>query len=152
MDVKTVFLNGPLKEEVYVAQPEGFVDPDHPEKVYLLRESYNMDNSKLPRPVTISYKLPDVQRLYYSIHGEKLVKLELSKKTKLCTAMSQQRQRSGYQQKDRKPSQNDKTEHGMEKTVQNQGQSPKMSKSESILMNQQSNRSRKQKNTLGAQS
>ncbi|GJU35197.1 reverse transcriptase domain-containing protein [Tanacetum coccineum] len=29
---------------------------------------------------------------------------------------------SGYQQKDRKPSQNDKTEHGMEKTVQNQGQ------------------------------
>ncbi|GKD49743.1 hypothetical protein Tco_1278719, partial [Tanacetum coccineum] len=30
---------------------------------------------------------------------------------------------SGYQQKDRKPSQNDKTEHGMEKTVQNQGQS-----------------------------
>ncbi|GJW75286.1 putative reverse transcriptase domain-containing protein [Tanacetum coccineum] len=34
--------------------------------------------------------------------------------------------RSGYHQKDRKPSQNDKTEHGMEKTVQNQGQSPKI--------------------------
>ncbi|GKC17679.1 hypothetical protein Tco_1014461, partial [Tanacetum coccineum] len=45
---------------------------------------------------------------------------------------------SGYQQKDRKPSQNDKTEHGMEKTVQNQGQSPKMPKSESIQKNQQS--------------
>ncbi|GJW17194.1 hypothetical protein Tco_0024630 [Tanacetum coccineum] len=42
---------------------------------------------------------------------------------------------SGYQQKDRKPSQNDKTEHGMEKTVQNQGQSPKMPKSESKLKN-----------------
>ncbi|GKD08674.1 hypothetical protein Tco_1188359, partial [Tanacetum coccineum] len=45
---------------------------------------------------------------------------------------------NGYQQKDRKPSQNDKTEHGMEKTVQNQGQSPKMPKSESKQMNQQS--------------
>nr|GEX12161.1 integrase, catalytic region, zinc finger, CCHC-type, peptidase aspartic, catalytic [Tanacetum cinerariifolium] len=32
MDVKTSFLNGPLKEEVYVAQPDGFVDLDHLEK------------------------------------------------------------------------------------------------------------------------
>ncbi|GKD44607.1 retrovirus-related pol polyprotein from transposon TNT 1-94 [Tanacetum coccineum] len=38
MDVKTVFLNGPLKGEIYVAQPDGFVDPDHPEKVYRLRK------------------------------------------------------------------------------------------------------------------
>nr|GFC31884.1 integrase, catalytic region, zinc finger, CCHC-type, peptidase aspartic, catalytic [Tanacetum cinerariifolium] len=29
MDVKTAFLNDPLKEDVYVAQPDGFVDPDH---------------------------------------------------------------------------------------------------------------------------
>ncbi|GJT85288.1 ribonuclease H-like domain-containing protein [Tanacetum coccineum] len=39
MDMKTEFLNGPLKEEVYVAQPGGFVDPNHPEKVYLLRKA-----------------------------------------------------------------------------------------------------------------
>nr|GFA78007.1 retrovirus-related Pol polyprotein from transposon TNT 1-94 [Tanacetum cinerariifolium] len=39
MDVKMAFLNGPLKEEVYVAQPDGFVDPDHPEKVYHLRKA-----------------------------------------------------------------------------------------------------------------
>nr|GEU57820.1 hypothetical protein [Tanacetum cinerariifolium] len=38
MDMKTTFLNGPLKEEVYVAQPDGFVDPDHPEKVYRPRK------------------------------------------------------------------------------------------------------------------
>ncbi|GJT28565.1 retrovirus-related pol polyprotein from transposon TNT 1-94 [Tanacetum coccineum] len=36
---KMAFLNGPLKEEVYVAQPEGFIDPDHQEKVYLLRKA-----------------------------------------------------------------------------------------------------------------
>ncbi|GKC58722.1 gag-pol polyprotein [Tanacetum coccineum] len=39
MDVKTTFLNGPLKEEVYVAQPDGFVDLDHPEKVYHIRKA-----------------------------------------------------------------------------------------------------------------
>nr|GEW88171.1 integrase, catalytic region, zinc finger, CCHC-type, peptidase aspartic, catalytic [Tanacetum cinerariifolium] len=39
MDVKTTFLNGPLKEEVYVAQPDGFVDPNHLEKVYRLRKA-----------------------------------------------------------------------------------------------------------------
>nr|GEZ00335.1 hypothetical protein [Tanacetum cinerariifolium] len=31
-ELHQAFLNGPLKEEVYVAQPDGFVDPDHPEK------------------------------------------------------------------------------------------------------------------------
>ncbi|GJT92008.1 retrovirus-related pol polyprotein from transposon TNT 1-94 [Tanacetum coccineum] len=39
MDLKTTFLNGILKEEVYVAQPDGFVDPAHPEKVYRLRKA-----------------------------------------------------------------------------------------------------------------
>nr|GEU77056.1 retrovirus-related Pol polyprotein from transposon TNT 1-94 [Tanacetum cinerariifolium] len=39
MDEKTTFLNGPLKEEVYVAKPGGFVNPDHPEKVYRLRKA-----------------------------------------------------------------------------------------------------------------
>nr|GEV39518.1 hypothetical protein [Tanacetum cinerariifolium] len=39
MDVKTTFLNGELKEEVYVSHPEGFVDPDHPTHVYRLKKS-----------------------------------------------------------------------------------------------------------------
>ncbi|GJU00905.1 retrovirus-related pol polyprotein from transposon TNT 1-94 [Tanacetum coccineum] len=39
MDVKTSFLNEELKEEVYVCQPEGFVDPDHPTHVYRLKKA-----------------------------------------------------------------------------------------------------------------
>ncbi|GJX00260.1 retrovirus-related pol polyprotein from transposon TNT 1-94 [Tanacetum coccineum] len=39
MDVKMTFLNGPLKEKLYVSQPDGFVDPYHPEKVYRLRKA-----------------------------------------------------------------------------------------------------------------
>nr|GEU99274.1 hypothetical protein [Tanacetum cinerariifolium] len=36
---KTSFLNGPLKVEVHVAQPDRFIEPDHPEKVYRLRKA-----------------------------------------------------------------------------------------------------------------
>ncbi|GJU04474.1 retrovirus-related pol polyprotein from transposon TNT 1-94 [Tanacetum coccineum] len=39
MNVKTAFLNGPLKEEVYVSQPDGFVNPDFPYHVYRLKKA-----------------------------------------------------------------------------------------------------------------
>nr|GEZ76936.1 retrovirus-related Pol polyprotein from transposon TNT 1-94 [Tanacetum cinerariifolium] len=39
MDVKTAFLNGELKEEAYVSQPEGFIDPDHPTYVNRLKKA-----------------------------------------------------------------------------------------------------------------
>ncbi|GJY60148.1 retrovirus-related pol polyprotein from transposon TNT 1-94, partial [Tanacetum coccineum] len=39
MDVKIAFLNGPLKEEVFVQQPDGFVDPDFPNHVYRLKKA-----------------------------------------------------------------------------------------------------------------
>ena len=39
MDVKTAFLNGYLKEELYMMQPEGFVNPKGASKVYKLQRS-----------------------------------------------------------------------------------------------------------------
>nr|GEV12180.1 retrovirus-related Pol polyprotein from transposon TNT 1-94 [Tanacetum cinerariifolium] len=88
MDVKTTFLNGPLKEEVYVAQPDGFVDPDHPEKVYRLRKAlYGLKQAprawydKLLKFLTSKGFAKGIQFL-----GDKLVSW-MSKKQN-CTAMS----------------------------------------------------------------
>ncbi|GJU24018.1 putative ribonuclease H-like domain-containing protein [Tanacetum coccineum] len=39
MDVKTAFLHGTLKEDMYVCQPEGFIDADHPSHVYKLKKA-----------------------------------------------------------------------------------------------------------------
>nr|GFB68469.1 hypothetical protein [Tanacetum cinerariifolium] len=39
MDVKTAFLHGSLKEDVYVCQHEGFIDADHPSHVYELKKA-----------------------------------------------------------------------------------------------------------------
>ncbi|GKA21345.1 retrovirus-related pol polyprotein from transposon TNT 1-94 [Tanacetum coccineum] len=39
MDIKTTFLYGPLKEEVYVNHLDGFVDPYHPDQVYCLKKA-----------------------------------------------------------------------------------------------------------------
>ncbi|GJX18150.1 retrovirus-related pol polyprotein from transposon TNT 1-94 [Tanacetum coccineum] len=48
MDVKMAFLNCPLKEEVYVSQPDGFVNPDFPDHVYRLKKVL-YDLKKAPR-------------------------------------------------------------------------------------------------------
>ncbi|GJT44613.1 retrovirus-related pol polyprotein from transposon TNT 1-94 [Tanacetum coccineum] len=39
MDAKTAFLSGSLKEEVYVSQREGFIDPEFPDHVYRLKKA-----------------------------------------------------------------------------------------------------------------
>nr|GEV52699.1 reverse transcriptase domain-containing protein [Tanacetum cinerariifolium] len=61
MDVKTEFLNGPLKEDVYVAQPDGFVDPDHPEKAKYALEilhKHGMDKGQsIGTPIAMKPKL-----------------------------------------------------------------------------------------------
>ncbi|GKC91055.1 retrovirus-related pol polyprotein from transposon TNT 1-94 [Tanacetum coccineum] len=77
MDVKMEFLNGPLKEEVYVAQPDGFVDPDHPKKVYRFRKAlYGLKQA--PRAWTLD---PPIPTMYLYQPGQ------MSKKQD-CTAMS----------------------------------------------------------------
>ncbi|GJV39557.1 retrovirus-related pol polyprotein from transposon TNT 1-94 [Tanacetum coccineum] len=38
MDMKTAFLHGTLKEDVYVCQPKGFIDADHPSHLYKLKK------------------------------------------------------------------------------------------------------------------
>ncbi|GKB32586.1 integrase, catalytic region, zinc finger, CCHC-type containing protein, partial [Tanacetum coccineum] len=42
MDVKMAFHNDPLKEEVYVNQPEGFIDPEFPDHVYRLKKALSV--------------------------------------------------------------------------------------------------------------
>ncbi|GKD44008.1 retrovirus-related pol polyprotein from transposon TNT 1-94, partial [Tanacetum coccineum] len=39
MDVKTSFLNSPLKEDMYVNKPDGLIDPHHPDKVYCIKKA-----------------------------------------------------------------------------------------------------------------
>nr|GEW53371.1 copia protein [Tanacetum cinerariifolium] len=46
MDVKTAFMHGSLKEDVYVCQPEGFIDADHPSHVYKLKKALYGSSSK----------------------------------------------------------------------------------------------------------
>ncbi|GJV13956.1 ribonuclease H-like domain-containing protein [Tanacetum coccineum] len=232
MDVKSVFLYGKIKEEVYVCQPPRFKDPNFPDRVYKVEKAlyglhqaptawfetlstYLLDNGfqrgKINKTIFIKRHKGDILLVQVYVDdiifgltnkelciafeklmhekfqmssmgeltfflglqveqkkddifisqdkyvGEILKKFGFTEVKTTNTPMETQKPLlkdkdgeevdvhmyrsmigSGYQQKDRKPSQNDKTEHGMEKTVQNQGQSPKMPKSESILKNQQS--------------
>jgi hypothetical protein len=39
MDIKSAFLNGPIKEEVYVEQPPSFEDSEYPNHVYKLSKA-----------------------------------------------------------------------------------------------------------------
>nr|GEX97397.1 hypothetical protein [Tanacetum cinerariifolium] len=60
MDVKTSFLNGELKEEVYFGQPEGFVDPDHPTHADRLKKAlYGLKQGPWPWYETLSQFLLD---------------------------------------------------------------------------------------------
>ncbi|GJZ00699.1 retrovirus-related pol polyprotein from transposon TNT 1-94 [Tanacetum coccineum] len=65
MDVKTAFLNGNLREEVYVSQPDGFVDPDKPNYVYKLKKAL--------------YGLKQAPRAWYDMLSSFLISNDFSK-------------------------------------------------------------------------
>ncbi|GJX59489.1 retrovirus-related pol polyprotein from transposon TNT 1-94 [Tanacetum coccineum] len=73
MDVKTAFLNVPLKEEEYVNQPNIFVDPHHPDKVYRLKKALyglNVGTPMATKPLDANLSgTPVDQTKYHSMVG-----------------------------------------------------------------------------------
>ncbi|GJX24430.1 retrovirus-related pol polyprotein from transposon TNT 1-94 [Tanacetum coccineum] len=65
MDVKTAFLNSNLQEEVYVSQPDRFVDPDKPNYVYKLKKAL--------------YGLKQALRAWYDMLSSFLISNDFSK-------------------------------------------------------------------------
>nr|GEZ74018.1 copia protein [Tanacetum cinerariifolium] len=65
MDMKTAFLNGNLREEVYVSQPDGFVDQDNPNHVYKLKKDL--------------YGLKQALRAWYDMLSSFLISQDFSK-------------------------------------------------------------------------
>ncbi|GJW37067.1 retrovirus-related pol polyprotein from transposon TNT 1-94 [Tanacetum coccineum] len=65
MDVKTAFLNCNLRGEVYVSQPDGFVDPDNPNYVYKLKKAL--------------YGLKQAPRAWYDMLSSFLISNDFSK-------------------------------------------------------------------------
>nr|GEY37682.1 hypothetical protein [Tanacetum cinerariifolium] len=65
MDVKTAFLNGNLRGEVYVSQPNGFVDQDNPNHVYKIKKAL--------------YGLKQAPRTWYDMLSSFLISQDFSK-------------------------------------------------------------------------
>nr|GEW08920.1 hypothetical protein [Tanacetum cinerariifolium] len=65
IDVKTAFLNDNLREEIYVSQPDGFVDPDNPNHVYKLKKAL--------------YGLKQAPRAWYDMLSSFLISQDFSK-------------------------------------------------------------------------
>nr|GEZ43712.1 retrovirus-related Pol polyprotein from transposon TNT 1-94 [Tanacetum cinerariifolium] len=67
MDMKTVFLNCNLWKEVYVSQPNGFMDPGNPNQVYKLKKAL--------------YGLKQAPRMWYDMLSSFLISQDFSKRS-----------------------------------------------------------------------
>nr|GEX81558.1 retrovirus-related Pol polyprotein from transposon TNT 1-94 [Tanacetum cinerariifolium] len=87
MDVKTVFLNGNLREEVYVSQSNGFVDPDNPNHVYKLKKAlYRLKQAPraCPRGIFVNQSKYALESLnIYGFESCDLVDTPMVEKSKL---------------------------------------------------------------------
>ncbi|GKB26580.1 retrovirus-related pol polyprotein from transposon TNT 1-94, partial [Tanacetum coccineum] len=83
MDVKTSFLNGELKEEVYVSQSEGFVDLDHSTCVYRLKkalyglkqapQAYGEKQSEVVKLLIFPFSLSDKAKIGFNELNEESI-------------------------------------------------------------------------------
>ncbi|GJQ90375.1 putative ribonuclease H-like domain-containing protein [Tanacetum coccineum] len=78
MDVKSAFLYGQIEEEVYVCQPPGFEDPDHPDKVYKVEKAlYGLHQApracqdKYVKEILTKFKYNDVKTASTPVDLEK---------------------------------------------------------------------------------
>ncbi|GJY94597.1 putative ribonuclease H-like domain-containing protein [Tanacetum coccineum] len=79
MDVKTAFLNGELNEVVYVSQPEGFVDPEHPSHVYRLKKALWTQTSPRAWYDKLSgFYSQDLQKAWQILHSSRENRLTFS--------------------------------------------------------------------------
>ncbi|GKB45117.1 retrovirus-related pol polyprotein from transposon TNT 1-94 [Tanacetum coccineum] len=82
IDVKTAFLNGILREEVYVSQPDGFVDQDNPNHVYKLKKAL--------------YGLKQAPRAWYDLLSSFLLSQEFFKERLIPHCSSVEKAKTSY--------------------------------------------------------
>ncbi|GJT29417.1 retrovirus-related pol polyprotein from transposon TNT 1-94 [Tanacetum coccineum] len=89
MDVKTAFFHGTLKEDVYVCQPEGFIDADHPSHVYKLKKAlYGLKQAPRAWYDELSMFLLAPRAWYMNYRGSSLIDDYTLFSTHLDTVMS----------------------------------------------------------------
>nr|GFA83584.1 retrotransposon protein, putative, unclassified [Tanacetum cinerariifolium] len=73
MDVKSAFLYGTIEEEVYVCQPPGFEDLEHPDKVYkVVKALYSLHQAPRACAVEVLMLLEETYCCYSNVNAARL--------------------------------------------------------------------------------